>query len=98
MSNKKDNSKYIGFLIMGISLTIGAAYTYSLLKWISVHLGDPEAWTWWVIVVPIVIIVGFVLFFATWIGWVIVKPKPKNIDEFIKEQEAKIREKLSSRE
>ena len=91
-------SKAVGVAIMGVSLGFGLLYFYSLYRWIMVHLLDPDAWTWWVIILPIAFIVGFAVFFTSWIGWVIVKPKPKSIEEFIKEQEAKIREKLASQE
>jgi len=87
---KRDNSKYLGIVIMVSALVFGMFYAYSLYKWISVHKNDPEAWTWWVVVIPVALIVGFVVFFVAWIGWVIIKPRPKSIDEFIKEQEAKL--------
>ena len=91
---RKDNSKYIGAVIMGGALVFGAFYAYSLIRWMAVHSQDPEAWTWWVIIGPIAGLVAFLVFFAAWIGWVIVKPKPKSIEEFIREQERKIEEKL----
>jgi len=62
-----------GYLVMGLSLAFGAAYFVSLALWFKYEIlshGGDYWWTWWVIVIPITLIVGFAVFFRDldWLG------------------------------
>jgi len=73
---------------MIISIGFSIFYAYSLLIWILTYGRDPNAWTWWIVLIPILIIVSFTLFFIGWIGWIMIKPKPKTIEELMKRAES----------
>jgi len=81
-----------GYLVMAISLGFGIVYFVSLVLWFKYEILSHKSnywWTWWIIVVPIALIVGFAVFFVTWIGWVMVKSKPKTVYQLIKESTSK---------
>ena len=78
---------------MTLSLLFALIYFLSLYYWIKAYAKGAFAWTWWIILFPIIIIITVVIFFITWIGWIMIKPKPKSIEEFIKEQDRKIKDK-----
>jgi len=67
------------------SLLLGVAYAASLIVWLrEVALKSPAAWSWWVIVAPIALLVGFTVFFLAWIGWVMVSASPSRREELLK--------------
>ena len=89
-----------GYVIMAASLAFGAAYFASLVLWLKYEImGHDSAywWTWWIIAVPVAVIVAFAVFFATWVGWVMVKSRPKTVYQLMKEAESRGRDFIPSR-
>ncbi|MEM1509410.1 MAG: hypothetical protein QXY49_01785 [Thermofilaceae archaeon] len=79
------NDRTIGLLLMVISLCFGTLYAISFFFWISSlwnSFGD-KAWSWWVIALPITVIVGFAVFFFTWIGWVMLTASKSKKEELL---------------
>jgi len=80
--------KVIGLIIMASSFSFFAFYVASLYLWARYTLKEGRyLWTWWIIVLPTAAIILLVLLFVMWVGWVMVKPKPKSLEEFIKSKE-----------
>lgn len=91
-SKKRLKGNSWGYVIMACSLLFGAIYFLSLILWfkhIALEMGGTYWWTWWVFTLPISLIVGFAIFFVTWIGWVMVRAKPKSVHQLVKEVKAK---------
>lgn len=80
-------SRITGLILIILSISFSIVYAYSLLVWILAYGRAPYAWTWWVILIPVLIIVSFAIFFIAWIGWVMIKPKPKTIKELMDSHE-----------
>ncbi|MCS7104681.1 MAG: hypothetical protein NZ954_03855 [Thermofilaceae archaeon] len=62
----------LGFIIVISSLCFGALYIWSFITWATsiLSLFGDQAWSWWVMALPIAIIVALTVFFSTWVGWV----------------------------
>ncbi len=89
---RKSKGNSWGYVIMACSLLFGATYFLSLMLWfkhIALKICGAYWWTWWVFTLPISLIVGFAVFFMAWIGWVMVKAKPKSVHQLVREVEAK---------
>jgi len=75
----------IGLIIMVTSFSFFAFYLTSLYLWARYTIREGRyLWTWWIVIFPAAVIVLLLLLFVTWVGWVMVKPKPKSVEEFIK--------------
>jgi len=75
-----------GIIIMSASLCFGAVYIVSFLRWLRTiaETFKGEAWSWWVIALPILAIVVFAVFFSSWIGWVIASASEAKKAELLK--------------
>jgi len=62
----------LGLAVMVASLTFGALYALSFAVWVKALASSfgREAWAWWVVALPLAVLVGFAVFFSAWVGWV----------------------------
>lgn len=62
----------VGFITIAVALLFGAFYAYSFALWVKGLYAayGAAAWHWWVIGLPAALLVALAVFFATWIGWV----------------------------
>ena len=77
---------------MILSLSFGVFYFISLILWFKYEVMMRNSnywWTWWIIILPITLMVCFAVFFVTWIGWVMIKSKPKDVYQLLKETKSK---------
>ncbi|RLE60237.1 MAG: hypothetical protein DRJ32_03280 [Thermoprotei archaeon] len=79
----------LGYLIFLASVAIGIFYFASLLLLLVYEIiprGSMLWWTWWTLIVPVAIIVFLVLFFTTWVGWIMIKSSPKTIKQLMEDE------------
>lgn len=84
-----------GYVVMTISIAFGIFYFTSMFLWFKYEILSRYSrfwWTWWIIALPLSLIVGFAVFFVTWIGWVMIKSKPKTVQQLIEESRKRSKE------
>jgi Kef-type K+ transport system membrane component KefB len=76
----------LGLTILIASLGFGAFYAFSFIAWVkalTTSFGQ-SAWTWWVVALPIAVIMAFAVFFSAWIGWVMLSASEAKKQELLK--------------
>jgi hypothetical protein len=88
----------LGLAVMVASLSFGVLYALSFVAWAKAvaSLFGREAWTWWVIALPLAAIVGFAVFFSAWVGWVMLSATESKKGELLPQLKASRAESAST--
>ncbi|RLE67809.1 MAG: hypothetical protein DRJ43_06715 [Thermoprotei archaeon] len=85
MRSRSMRDRELGLIIMVSSLLFGAFYGISFITWLlDIASMSGRAWSWWVIALPILILVSFAVFFTAWIGWVMFSASPAKRKELLR--------------